>query len=78
MTQPTVRDRVVTTIANHIGMVAEEIEKAETSHDLGMDSLDDIEVLMEFEEEFEIELDDNFCLSLKSLDEIAAHIEEKL
>ena len=78
MTQKTVRDRVVTIIVGHMGSCVENVEAAVTPEDLDMDSLDKVELLMAFEEHFDIEIEDPDCLRLKTIDEIVALIEEKL
>ena len=45
--------------------------------DLGLDSLDLVEVLMDIEEEFGIEFEDEEMVSLKSVSDVLAIIERK-
>ena len=45
--------------------------------DLGLDSLDLVEVLMDIEEEFGIEFEDEEMVSLKTVNDVLAIIERK-
>lgn len=54
------KQKVRETIADKLGYDLEEIEdNAKLSQDLGMDSLDSIELIMEFEEMFECQILDS-------------------
>lgn len=54
-------DKVKKLLAEHLDMDQSEITEKTTFDDLGIDSLDTVEILMEMEEEFgiEIALEDN-------------------
>lgn len=54
-------EKIKKILAEHLDMEADEITKETTFQDLGVDSLDTVELLMKIEEEFgiEIELEDN-------------------
>ncbi len=54
-------DKVKKILAEHLDMDQSEITEKTTFDDLGIDSLDTVEILMEMEEEFgiEIALEDN-------------------
>ena len=49
-------DKVKELLAEHLEMDAEEITEATTFEDLGVDSLDTVEIMMEMEDEFGIEI----------------------
>jgi acyl carrier protein len=54
-----VEDRVQTIVCEQLGVSAEEVKlEASFIDDLGADSLDTVELVMAFEEEFEIEIPD--------------------
>ena len=54
-----IKERVKEIICEQLGVSAEEVKsKASFIDDLGADSLDTVELVMAFEEEFEIEIPD--------------------
>jgi acyl carrier protein len=59
MTTPTIEERVKRIVCNQMGTSPDKITN-ETSfvNDLGADSLDTVELVMEFEDEFEISIPD--------------------
>ena len=59
MTNPSIDERVIRIVCNQMGTTPDKITK-ETSfvNDLGADSLDTVELVMEFEDEFEISIPD--------------------
>jgi acyl carrier protein len=70
-----IQDRVVETIENYCGI------KPELSHsleDLGLDSLDELELVMELEDEFEFEIPDEDASNFKTVDQVVIYITEKL
>lgn len=46
--------------------------------DLGLDSLDAVEIIMSLEEEFEIEVDDEAFANVKTIGDVAYYIEKAL
>ncbi len=57
--EPTIRDRVIKIIVEHLGSDIDKVkDEAHFIDDLGADSLDTVELVMAFEEEFDIEIDD--------------------
>jgi acyl carrier protein len=55
-----VADRVKKIVIEHLGVEAEKVvEKASFIEDLGADSLDTVELVMAFEEEFGVEIPDD-------------------
>lgn len=65
-----VKERVVKTIADQCGLPVAEINDDSNFIDLGLDSLDEVEIAMALEEEFDCELpDEDFqeCTNVKSI-----------
>ena len=49
-------ETVIRLLAEHLEMEESEITEATTFEDLGIDSLDTVEIMMEMEDEFDIEI----------------------
>ena len=73
-----VQERVIDIVASQLGVSKEQIT-AETSfiNDLGADSLDTVELVMAFEEEFSVEVPDEDAEKLQSVGDVIKYIEEK-
>ena len=71
-------ERVKAIVAEQLGVDEEEI-KMETSmmKDLDADSLDAVEIIMELEDEFELEIPDEDAENFNSIGEIVEYIESK-
>ena len=71
-----VADRVKKIVVEHLGVDADKV-KAEASFidDLGADSLDTVELVMAFEEEFGIEIPDEDAEKITRVKEAVAYIE---
>lgn len=63
-------------LADHLDMDASEITEATTFEDLGVDSLDTVEIMMEVEDEFGIEIKTGEVG--KSVAELVKYIDAKL
>ena len=72
-------DKVKDIIVEQLGVDAEEV-KPESSFidDLGADSLDTVELVMAFEEEFDIEIPDEDAEKLTSVGLAVEYLEKKL
>ena len=68
-------EKIIEVLANHLEMDASEINEETTFADLGVDSLEAVEIMMEMEDEFGIEI--NPQEAGKSVKELAAYIESK-
>ena len=68
-------EKVKELLAEHLEMDAAEITEATTFDDLGVDSLDAVEIMMEMEDEFGIEIKP--AEAGKSVKELVAYIESK-
>ena len=72
-------ERVTEIIAAQMGVQKEQI-KSETSfvNDLGADSLDTVELVMELEEEFDITIPDEAAEKIQTVGQAVNYIEEHL
>ena len=72
-----VAERVKKIVVEHLGVDADKV-KAEASFidDLGADSLDTVELVMAFEEEFSIDVPDDEAEKLQSVGDVMRYIEE--
>jgi acyl carrier protein len=71
-----VEDRVVEIVAEQLGADKEKISlKTSFVNDLGADSLDQVELVMELEEEFDITIPDDAAEKIQTVGEAIAHIE---
>jgi acyl carrier protein len=75
----TIADRVKKIIATHLSIdVANVVDQAGIIEDLGADSLDSIELIMSFEEEFGIEIPDDDCMTIITVGQAVAYLEKKV
>ena len=68
-------EKVKELLAEHLEMDSAEITEATTFEDLGVDSLDAVEIMMEMEDEFGIEIKP--AEAGKSVKELVAYIDSK-
>jgi acyl carrier protein len=61
--------KVVSIIAEKLNLPIENVSEASTFKDLGADSLDVVEIIMSFEENFGIEIKDEDAEKIKSIGE---------
>ena len=54
-----IQDKVVAIIVDKLGVDENEVVEASFTNDLGADSLDTVELIMEFEKEFNIQIPDD-------------------
>lgn len=77
MSSKDVRSRVIAVVAEHFGVNPEEIADATSIvGDLNADSLDQVELLMELEDEFEMSIPDRVAEGILTVGQIIAHIEQ--
>jgi len=69
-------EKVQGLLAEHLEMEESEITMETTFEDLGVDSLDAVEIMMEMEDEFEIEIKP--AEAGKSVKELVSYIDAKL
>ena len=71
-------DRVKKIVVEHLGVEAEKVtEEASFIDDLGADSLDIVELVMAFEEEFGIEIPDDAAEHIQTVGDAVKFISEK-
>ena len=73
------KERVIKIIANQFGREAETIsETTDIANDLGADSLELAELLLAFQEEFNIDIDDSETQNLATVGNIVSQIDAKI
>ncbi len=71
-------DRVRKIVIDHLDADPEKVvEKASFIDDLGADSLDNVELVMAFEEEFDIEIPDDAAEHIQTVGDAVKFIDEK-
>lgn len=68
--------KVIDIISEKLNMPKENIKAEATFKDLGADSLDIVEIIMSFEENFGIEIKDEDAEKIKTVQDAANHIHE--
>ena len=70
------REKVIDIIVNKLGVEREAVvDSASFTNDLGADSLDTVELIMEFEREFEINIPDNQAENISTVGEAISFVE---
>ena len=79
MSNPSIEERVVKIVCDQMGATADKVTK-DTSfiNDLGADALDTVELVMEFEEEFEIQIPDEDAEEIQTVGAAVDYIGGKL
>ena len=78
MAEANVADRVKQIIVEQLGVDAAEVTPAaHFVNDLGADSLDTVELVMAFEEEFNVEVPDEEAEKLQTVGDVVKYIEDK-
>jgi len=72
-----IADRVKTIVVKHLGVDADKVkQEASFIDDLGADSLDTVELVMAFEEEFGIEIPDDAAEHIQTVGDAVKFIEK--
>jgi len=72
-----VAERVKKIVIEHLGVDADKVdEKASFIDDLGADSLDTVELVMAFEEEFEVEIPDDAAETIQTVSDAISFLEK--
>jgi acyl carrier protein len=75
MSDKSIEDRVKDIIVDQLGVSAEQVTlAAKFIEDLGADSLDTVELVMAFEEEFDIEVPDEEAEKLQSVGDVVTYV----
>ena len=76
---PSVEERVIEIVTSQMGVEKDTVTKDTTFvNDLGADSLDTVELVMEIEEEFDITIPDDEAEKIQSVGQAVGHIEEQM
>ena len=71
-------ERVKKIVVEHLGVDADKVtESASFIDDLGADSLDTVELVMEFEDEFDLNIPDEDAEKIQTVGDAVKYIEEK-
>lgn len=74
-----VEHKVKDIVADQLGLADDEIPlDASFTTDLGADDLDLIELMMAFEEEFDLEIDDDTAEELKAVQDVVNYVSERI
>jgi len=72
-----IKTRVVAIIVDKLGVEESEVNnEASFTNDLGADSLDTVELIMEFEKEFNIAIPDDQAENIQTVGDAVAYIEQ--
>ncbi len=78
MAEKSIEDKVKDIIVEQLGVNPEQvIPAAKFIEDLGADSLDTVELVMAFEEEFNVEVPDEEAEKLQTVGDVVKYIEDK-
>ena len=76
---PSVEERVIEIVTSQMGVEKDTVTKDTTFvNDLGADSLDTVELVMEIEEEFDITIPDDEAEKIQSVGQAVGYIEEQM
>ena len=71
-----VKSRVISIIVDKLGVAEDEVTiEASFTNDLGADSLDTVELIMEFEKEFNIAIPDDQAEKIQTVGDAVSYIE---
>ncbi len=71
-------DKIREIVVEQLGVDAEQVTPAASFvEDLGADSLDTVELIMAFEEEFDVEIPDTDAEKIKTVQDVIDYIEAK-
>ena len=71
-------DKIKSIVADQLGVDESQVtEDASFVDDLGADSLDTVELIMAFEEEFDVEIPDEDAQKIKTVKDVIEYIESK-
>ena len=74
-----VKERVVSIIVDKLGVNPDDVtETASFTNDLGADSLDTVELIMEFEKEFNVTIPDDQAEKISTVGDALKYIEENI
>jgi acyl carrier protein len=79
MSEQDLKDKVIAVICDKLGVKAEQcVEDAAFVDDLGADSLDQVELVMALEDEFEVEIPDEDAEGLTTVKTVLDYVRSKI
>lgn len=79
MSNPSIEERVIKIVCDQMGTTPDKITRESSFiNDLGADSLDTVELVMEFEDEFEISIPDEDAEKIQTVGDAVKYITGKL
>ena len=79
MSEQDLKDKIVAVIAEKLGVTADQCKpEAAFVEDLGADSLDQVELVMALEDEFELEIPDEDAEKLKTVQAVYDYVTSKV
>jgi acyl carrier protein len=74
-----IKSKVITIIVDKLGVEESEVtHEASFTNDLGADSLDTVELIMEFEKEFNIAIPDDQAETIQTVGDAVSYIEKNV
>ncbi|MFA6571999.1 MAG: acyl carrier protein [Bacteroidota bacterium] len=75
---PDIKSKVIEIIVKKLGVEESQVtDTANFTKDLGADSLDTVELIMEFEKEFDITIEDNDAEKIQTVGDVVKYLTEK-
>ena len=75
---PDINSKVVEIVVKKLGVEESQVtDAANFTKDLGADSLDTVELIMEFEKEFDITIEDSDAEKIQTVGEVIKYLQEK-
>jgi acyl carrier protein len=79
MSDKTITERIIETIVDQLGVrVADVVPAAHLHQDLGADSLDDVELIMALEQEFDIVIPDEAAGNIRTVADMIVAVENEI
>lgn len=79
MSEQELKEKIVAVIAEKLGVTHDECKpEAAFVEDLGADSLDQVELVMALEDEFELEIPDEDAEKLKTVQSVFDYVQDKV
>ena len=79
MEKTVIEEKVINNISNKLGLPKEEVTPAASfTMDLGADSLDTVELIMDFEKEFGLKISDEDAMGIKTVNDAVDYISARV
>ena len=79
MEKTVIEEKVINIISNTLGLPKEEVTPAASfTMDLGADSLDTVELIMDFEKEFGLKISDEDAMGIKTVNDAVDYISARV